>query len=257
MSGELTIRPFRASDAPALAATVAAVYREYGFRFDPDGYDKDLSIIEERYLRPGGVFFTADLEGRAVGFAGADVPRPGTAELHRVYIDARARGRGLGARLVTEVEAWARARRLETVELWSDVRLGHAHAMYARLGYALFGQRQLWDIDRSLEFGFRRGLAGVATPVVHELTRADRAPLAGFLGTELEHRVRMLAAGILDSRTLVTAGRMVDGGHALPDVGELFEDASIDDVVVVSIRETLVGFERGRERRLHPLFERF
>jgi putative acetyltransferase len=250
------IRPFRDSDTPRLVSVLETVFAEYGMRFDPDGYDRDVRAIGERYAAPGGVFYTAEVDGRPLGFAGADVPQAGVAELHRLYLDPRARGLGLGSRLVGAVESWARERAAGTVELWSDVRFCHAHALYAKLGYGLFGQRQLEDPDRSVEFGFRRELDRAPAPVVHALNTAVALPL----GTDAErlHRCSMIAAAILDSRALVRAGRVHRGGHERPSVSELFANAPrIEDVRALELPgEIVCGFElaRTRERRAHPLF---
>lgn len=256
MATALRIRPFVPSDTPRLVEVLRTVFSEYGMRFDPEGYDRDVESIEERYAPPEAVFYTAELEGRAVGFAGADVPRPGVAELHRLYLDPLARGQGLGARLVTEVEAWARTRGAGTLELWSDVRFFHAHGLYSRLGYALMGQRQLTDPDRSVEFGFRRPLSRTAEPVVHSLARAARRPLASLAGTEHEHWAAMIAAAILDSRALVKSGRVREGGHELPSPLELFGAGTrASDVSVLSLEGPILGgFENRQVVRAHTLF---
>lgn len=255
---ETVLRPFAASDSPRLLEVLETVFAEYGMKFDPQGFDRDVLSIETRYAPPEAVFYAAEIDGRVVGFAGADMPRPGVAELHRLYMDPAARGRGLGARLVATVEDWARGRGATTLELWSDVRLCHAHVLYARLGYGLVGQRLLGDPDRSVEFGFRRSLARPPEPVFHSLFGARSLPLEGFLGTEREHWALMLAAAIFDSRALVRAGRVRDGGLVLPSPLELFPaGTAARDVEVLELPGPVLGgfAHRGRSIvRAHPLF---
>ncbi|HVY61560.1 MAG TPA: GNAT family N-acetyltransferase, partial [Planctomycetota bacterium] len=227
------IRLFDPADAARLIEVLAATFGEYGMRFDPDGYDRDVREVERRYALPGAVFFTAEVAGRAVGFVGGDEPRPGVVEIHRLYIDPGARGRGLGARLCEAIESWARGRGARWIELWSDVRFAHAHAMYARRGFRLAGQRTLSDPDRSVEFGFRRAADGPVAPERHRLGTPRRRPLAGAIADpERAHRVARVTAAILDARSLVRAGRLVAGGHELPSPVELFEagarEAEID-----------------------------
>lgn len=249
------LRPYAKGDEARLIEILGAVFGEYGMRFDPDGYDRDVRQVETRYAAPDGVFFTAEEDGRVLAFAGGDIPRPGVAEVHRLYLDPAARGRGLGRVLCEAIEEWGRGRGAHDIELWSDVRFGHAHALYAGRGYRLMGQRTLADPDRSVEYGFRRPLSREVVPAVHD-ARAARVATAAT--PDLEHRARMVAAAILDSRALVRAGRVARGGHVLPPPAELFGGRDEARVLVLETpltSDVVVGFEGpGGARRLHSLF---
>ncbi len=252
----LTIRPFDASDTPRLIEILEKVFGEYGMRFDPDGFDRDVHDVARRYAEPRGVFFTAEDDARGIlGFGGADLPREGVAEIHRLYIDPVARGLRLGTILVERLEEWALGRGVPTMILWSDVRFFHAHDLYARLGYRLSGQRRLGDPDKSTEFGFRRPLSDPRDdrPFVAELSFVPYETLAR--DPDAAHEASMIAAAILDSRTL---SRGADGAHVLPDPRELFPAASGAVEAVFHRPEMLVGFRAARtlEKRLHPLFSR-
>jgi GNAT superfamily N-acetyltransferase len=251
----LTIRPFESRDTARLVAILERVFGEYGMRFDPSGFDRDVYDVARRYAPPLGVFLTAEDEGDVLGFGGADLPREGVAEIHRLYIDPRARGRRLGSLLVESLEEWARDR-VPDMTLWSDVRFSHAHDLYSKLGYRLVGQRGLEDPDRSTEFGFRRSLADPRTdaPFVADLTFVAYEEYASS-GADAAHRASMLAASILDSRCLPRGG---DGAHVLPHPGELFPGDSTPLEVVLQGGDILVGFRSpsSRRERLHPLFSR-
>ncbi|MBI3726344.1 GNAT family N-acetyltransferase [bacterium] len=254
------LRLYREEDTPRLIEVLASVFSEYGMTFEPDGFDRDVREAHVRYAAPRGVFFAAEDSGEVLGFAGADLPRSGTAEVHRLYLDPRARGQGLGGKLCAAVEDWARERGATTMELWSDVRFFHAHLMYAKRGYRLFGQRLLGDPDRSIELGFRRSLAGDAAPVSHDANGASRSPLEEALrDPERAHAVSMLTAAILDARALVRTGRMAGARHELPHPLELFSGSGPREVSVLALETgVLAGFERSargeRSTRLHPLF---
>lgn len=260
------IRAFRPGDEPDLVRIVGRVFAEYGMRFDPDGWDRDLREVERRYPPPDAAFLVAadaGGTGRVSGLVGVDLPDPpDVAEIHRLYIDPDARGRGLGARLVAAAEAWARGRGAGTMRLFSDVRFPHAHFLYARGGYRVVAQRTLGDLDGSVELGFRRSLRDPPTPVRPSLAGARAVPLADVLAAPaLAHVASMVAAGILDSRALVRAGRGTpDGGHELPRPTEVFSPASPSvrevSALIVALEDgdVLVGFESGEERRIHPLF---
>lgn len=150
------LRPFRAADAPEIVRIIREVFDEYGFIFDLDGYDSDLAEIERRYAPPHA-FWTLDDGGKVIGCVGASVEKD-EVELHRLYIDPRARGRGIGAKLARHVVDWSRARGARRVFLWSDKRLLHAHAMYEREGFVKFGDRICQDPQNSPEWGYHLDL---------------------------------------------------------------------------------------------------
>lgn len=81
------------------------------------------------------------------------------AELKKLYLDARLRGRGLGRELIALVEETARASGAQGIELWSDTRFKAAHAVYERCGYRKTGRtRDLHDLSNSTEFHFEKEL---------------------------------------------------------------------------------------------------
>ncbi|MBA3600888.1 MAG: hypothetical protein H0W45_06525 [Acidobacteria bacterium] len=40
--------------------------------------------------------------------------------------------------------------------LWSDTRFTNAHRLYKKLGFNLLGKRELKDVNKSVELGFKR-----------------------------------------------------------------------------------------------------
>ena len=58
------------------------------------------------------------------------------AKLESVQVEAAHRSAGIGARMVTEAEALAKARGATSLELTSNKRRTDAHRFYERLGYA-------------------------------------------------------------------------------------------------------------------------
>lgn len=169
----MVIRPFRAEDGDAVVEIVQSVFHEYGFTWEADGYCLDLYTVEESYPPPDA-FWVAEHDGEVVGCVGlclhdrlpgdvgrttvvdGDVRAAGTdCELVRLYIKPEARGQGLGRRLTEHVQEQARRAGRESIELWSDKKLTHAHAMYERLGAVRIGDRICpGDPDQSCEWGF-------------------------------------------------------------------------------------------------------
>ena len=81
----------------------------------------------------------------------------GTAELHRLYLDAHLRGQGTGRALVDAVFDWCRAQCISRLILWSDTRFDRAHRLYTRTGFRQTGERSLpGDVNDTREYGFER-----------------------------------------------------------------------------------------------------
>ncbi len=88
---------------------------------------------------------------RAVGMAaGRWYDRPaGVAQLWGMWVDPRGRGFGLGRRLVTAVETWARDRGARVLRL-GIIEGVPAEAFYARLGFVRSGETKPLARDASL-----------------------------------------------------------------------------------------------------------
>ena len=139
------IRRAVAADSAAAAAVVRAVYDEYGFTWDADGYHADLRDVESAYA----AFFVAELDGRIVGTAGLTAH----GSLERLYVLLDARGAGAGAALFAAVVDEARLRGHNRLEIWSDKRFEDAHRLYRREGARVVGERVHDDPDSSHEWG--------------------------------------------------------------------------------------------------------
>jgi GNAT superfamily N-acetyltransferase len=110
-----------------LDAEHTATYPEDGathFRLDADE------------LAPGrGVFLVAYLAGAPVGCGAVRLIAPEEAELKRMFVTKAARGCGVGAALLSALEACARELGAERVVLETGVRQTEALGLYRRAGY--------------------------------------------------------------------------------------------------------------------------
>src|SRR5204863_7181502 len=100
-------------------------------------------------------FVLHDQEG-IVGSLGIERLEGHGAELHRLYLDAALRGRGLGRTLVETGIAWCRAEGIRHLSLWSDTRFDRAHTLYERMGFQRTGERALHDSNQSREYRYER-----------------------------------------------------------------------------------------------------
>jgi GNAT superfamily N-acetyltransferase len=153
----VVIEPATTADVPAVIDLIGRVYEEYGFVFEPATELPDLFAFERHYGVPEGAFFVAREAGRLVGSVGVTRLAGDVAELHRLYLDAALRGRGLGRALVETVLAWCRGEGVLHLLLWSDTRFDRAHALYTRMGFTRTGERELpGDVNNTREFRYER-----------------------------------------------------------------------------------------------------
>ncbi len=164
------VRPFRPGDEQGVIEAVKAVYDEYGFEWDPEGYHADLYDVPRHYAQ--GAFLVAESGGRIVGTAAlhlfdrlpdhADVVevggfrRVGGADcaVERLYVPKPHRRRGIGKALTLDVIRLARESGRRRMEIWSDKRFAEAHSLYRSLGARLVGDRLCHDPEQSPEWGF-------------------------------------------------------------------------------------------------------
>lgn len=146
------------ADAPGVIELIGRVFVEYGWIWDPAAEVPDL-LRWTPYEPPDGAFFVVREEGRVVGSVGVHRFEDDVAELHRLYLDAPVRGRGLGDALVQTVLAWCRDNGISRLLLWSDTRFVHAHRLYLRHGFRQTGERELpQDVNQTREYHFERAV---------------------------------------------------------------------------------------------------
>lgn len=115
-------------------ALVARIVAEFVERFDPTA---------ERA-------FIADLGGEVVGSAFLVRKSGEVAKLRLVYVERRARGRGIGRRLVDAAAEAARGFGYRAIELWTNDILLEARALYVSAGYRLIASEPHRSFGRDL-----------------------------------------------------------------------------------------------------------
>jgi ribosomal protein S18 acetylase RimI-like enzyme len=161
-SGIPEVRGALAADADAIGKIYAQA-TTYWRGLDPDVFvEVDARALAERY-RAGKQFpedvpvadrctLVASLEGEVVGFADVSISRPGSdVDIHRpeirgwileIAVADTMRGQGVGARLLSAAEAWARDRGAVWILLDTHpANLEALHFYRARMGYTPVGVR--------------------------------------------------------------------------------------------------------------------
>jgi GNAT superfamily N-acetyltransferase len=165
------VRPFEDRDQGAVVDAVRTVFEEYGFIWEPEGYNSDLFNVRERYQHEGARFWVGEVDGDVVGCGGVlffpavpgevgsltdeEYPRIGgtDCELVRLYVHPRGRRKGVGTAIFETVCDEARARGCRLMEIWSDRLLLDAHRMYERYGAVKVGTRICPPPDKTPEWG--------------------------------------------------------------------------------------------------------
>ena len=123
--------------SPEARACMAAYFAELGERFD-GGFDPGASLpaTDADLAEPSGLLLLARLHGEPVGCGALKFHGTEPAELKRMWVANRARGLGLGRRLLAELENQARRHGVTAVRLETNQALTEAITLYRSAGYA-------------------------------------------------------------------------------------------------------------------------
>jgi DNA-binding MarR family transcriptional regulator/GNAT superfamily N-acetyltransferase len=123
--------------SPEARACMAAYFAELGERFD-GGFDPRASLpaTDADLAEPSGLLLLARLHGEPAGCGALKFHGTEPAELKRMWVANRARGLGLGRRLLAELEDQARRHGATVVRLETNQALTEAITLYRSAGYA-------------------------------------------------------------------------------------------------------------------------
>ena len=111
-------------------------FAELDARFDA-GFDPARSMPADAHelVPPSGALIVARLDGKPIGCGALKFHGDAPAELKRMWVAPRARGLGVGRRLLQELERQARDAGVTIVRLETNHALTEAIALYRRSGY--------------------------------------------------------------------------------------------------------------------------
>jgi putative acetyltransferase len=132
----VVVRTVTAEDVPNVAALVRGVLAEFGIAFGV-GSETDAQVLAlpASYEAAGGRFWVATDDGALLGTCGVFPLGSGDWELRKMYLDAAARGRGVGRRLLDEAEAFTRAAGGRRLVLDTTEQMTRAIAFYEANGF--------------------------------------------------------------------------------------------------------------------------
>lgn len=126
-----TIEAIDPRDADA-SALIAGLTEELSRRYQADGSG---NFRPDDVLGPRSGFVIGFLGGRPVACGAYRPMEPGVAEIKRMYVEAASRGRGLGRRVLEDLEARARRDGYTAVRLETGTLQPEAIRLYESAGY--------------------------------------------------------------------------------------------------------------------------
>ena len=139
MTGSVLIRTIEARDNEDLTRVMRATLKEFGANKPRTVYfDPTTDGLYTLFRREGSVYYVAESNGEILGGGGiypSDGLPEGTCELVKMYLLPRARGTGLGRKLIEQSLQFARDYGYSQVYLESMPELKQALKAYEKLGF--------------------------------------------------------------------------------------------------------------------------
>lgn len=121
---------------PTLRALIAELDRLMASLYPAESnYLVDVDVL----AGPGAFFLAAQWGGETLGCGGIMIRDGGYAEVKRIYVSPRARGRGIGRRLLERLELEARRQGLTALRLETGRRQPEALALFTAAGFSPCG----------------------------------------------------------------------------------------------------------------------
>ena len=127
----VSVRRIEGTDAPA-RALLAAMEEDVGRVHGPVTAERTSLVRPEEMASPRGVYVVLDAGGESVAGGGVRALADGLGEVKRMFVVPDWRRRGLGSRLLGEIEAAARELGFSRLRLDTA---GGLRAFYERAGY--------------------------------------------------------------------------------------------------------------------------
>ncbi|HDU8649937.1 GNAT family N-acetyltransferase [Morganella morganii] len=148
-----TLRLIRPEDNPGIAQVIREVSAEHGLTADK-GFtvaDPILDSLYEVYSQPRAAYWVIEMDGEILGGGGVSGLAGGdgkTAELQKMYISSRLRGKGLAKQIALQALEFAEAEGYSQCYLETTADLQAAIKLYEKLGF-IFLDAPLGDTGHS------------------------------------------------------------------------------------------------------------
>ena len=146
------LRPLQPGDWGWVISRHGALYhQEFGWDGSFELLVAEIAVGIARNFDPSReAGWIAELDGKPVGSVFLIRVDDETAKLRLLILDPTARGKGIGARLVSACTAFARAAGYRRITLWTHSILIAARKLYAAEGYHLIASEPMQDFGQNL-----------------------------------------------------------------------------------------------------------
>ena len=135
----LSIRPLVEEDNPTIAAVIRSVLLELGVPKVGTAYaDPELDFMTKAYDKPRAAYFVVEKEGDVIGGAGISPlsgGKPTICELQKMYFLPKARGFGIGEKMIHRCLQFARENEFELCYLETLPYMEAAQKLYRKVGF--------------------------------------------------------------------------------------------------------------------------
>jgi putative acetyltransferase len=135
----LKFRTLTEADNEVMAKIIRSSLEEKGVDRPGTVYtDPTTDNLSSLFQSPGSVYFVAELNDEVIGGCGIYPTKGlslGYVELVKLYLKASAKGRGLGAKLMTRAIEWAQSNGATHIYLETLNELSSAVQLYEKLGF--------------------------------------------------------------------------------------------------------------------------
>ncbi|MFL5243430.1 MAG: GNAT family N-acetyltransferase [Gemmataceae bacterium] len=152
----MDIRPIDL-DSPLGRALLQKAVAELNARYE--AHEHNPGVLDAEAFRPanGGPFLVAFVDDEPAGCGGLRRIDPNIAEVKRMYVEPAFRGRGIGRRVLEELELFAKRLGYRIVRLETATRQPEAIRLYASSGYRRIPGYGVYA-DSSLSVCFEKSL---------------------------------------------------------------------------------------------------
>ncbi|HSI11329.1 MAG TPA: bifunctional helix-turn-helix transcriptional regulator/GNAT family N-acetyltransferase [Chthoniobacter sp.] len=126
--------------------------QEYGYDQRFEGEVAEVVATFARHQKPGrDQCWVAERDGEIVGSVLLVAQNTTTAQLHLLLVEPKARGSGLGRRLVGEAIRFARTAGYQRIRLWTQAELKPARKLYQSVGFKIVAEETRDSFGKKLK----------------------------------------------------------------------------------------------------------